>query len=95
MDIYIPDIWDQREEELLIINYTGDCGMKAIQIKYLGPTIRGGSRLKAGIMIESLDYELNIEDQARKLADRYCMEKGWGKISGFGTLPNGDWVGVL
>ena len=71
--------------------------MKAIQIKYLGPTNTKGSRLKAwtgaGTMIEGLDYSLNLYDQAEQLAQRYATKQGWQSlISGFGMLPNGDYV---
>ena len=74
--------------------------MKAIQIKYLAPTNTQGTRLKAwteaGAIIEPRDYALDDREQAKQLAQRYTMEKGWcTKIAGFGTLPNGDYVATL
>jgi len=73
--------------------------MKAILIKYLAPTDTKGARLKAttdaGAITESRDYSLDASEQARALASKYASEKGWGKIQGFGTLPNGDDVATL
>lgn len=74
--------------------------MKAIQIKYLAPTNTRGSRLKAftdaGSMTEGLDYSLSIEKQAADLAARYVRKQQWqSKITGFGCLPNGDYVATI
>lgn len=74
--------------------------MKAIQIKYLSPTNTKGSRLKAftdaGSITEALDYSYSIEQQAEKLAARYIKKKNWqSKITGFGCLPNGDFVATI
>jgi len=73
--------------------------MKAIQIKYLGATNTKGVRLKAfteaGSITESREYGNEPSDQARALADRYCAKYDWGKVSGFGSLPNGDYVATL
>lgn len=71
--------------------------MKAIQIRYLGATDTKCARLKAwteaGSMIESRNFEFVPEFQAARLALKYMESKGWGqKVSGFGTLPNGDFV---
>ena len=73
---------------------------KAIQIRYLSPTNTKGSRLKAFTdaksITEPLDYEMNIEDQAFALAVNYVHRMGWNRrITGFGGLPNGDFVATL
>jgi hypothetical protein len=74
--------------------------MKAIQIKYLGPTNTRGSRLKAftdaGSMTEAVDYTYSIKQQAETLAARYVKKQQWqSKITGFGCLPNGDYVATI
>ena len=74
--------------------------MKAIQIKFLGCTDTLPSRLKAwsegGLQkVESLDYDLEVHEQAKRLARRYAIECWSLELSGFGTLPNGDFVGVV
>jgi len=74
--------------------------MKAIQIKYLGATNTKGVRLKAwteaGTLTVPRDYGLNTDEQALQLAEQYIKERDWRSIvSGFGTLPNGDYVATL
>lgn len=77
--------------------------MKAIQIKYMGATDTKPSRLKAMIegseasFVEPLDYELDIEKQAYRMAERVILNMHWDnvEVSGFGVLPNGDWVATL
>ena len=74
--------------------------MKAIQIKYLSPTNTRGSRFKAftdaGSMTEPMDYSLEPCEQARQLADKYIQKMGWSsKVSGFGSLPNDDYVATI
>lgn len=74
--------------------------MKAIQIKYLGPTNTKGARLvaftEAGRLTESRTYDDNADVQAKKLATHYIRKMGWNtKITGFGTLPNGDYVATI
>lgn len=73
--------------------------MKAIQIKYVGATNTKGSRLKAwtdaGSVTEGLDYSVNLWTQARNIADRYATERQWPQVSGFGVLPNGDYVATM
>jgi hypothetical protein len=75
--------------------------MKAIQIRHLAPTNTKGSRLKVWAKdvkpkIYSRNYELDPRDQAVCAAQNYALLLGWGpKISGFGSLPNGDWVATL
>ena len=86
----------------LVITYWRVRIMKAIQIKFMGATDTKGSRLKAWAegcpgMIESLDYGVDIEEQAYGLAMRYMVGMNWVEctLAGFGTLPSGDWVAVL
>lgn len=74
--------------------------MKAIQIKYVGPTDKKGSYYKAtaegnNSLCQSYDHALSDEQQARDLAQMYSDAFGWGNIYGFGCLPNGDYVATL
>ncbi len=74
--------------------------MKAIQIRYLGATNTKGARLKAwtdaGALIQSREYSEDVGQQARELAKNYISKMGWDTgISGFGQLPNGDYVATL
>lgn len=73
--------------------------MKAIQIKYLGPTLHKSARLRAwtdaGQIIESRDFEYNVEQQALMLAQRYANEKEWPVITGFGALADGSFVATM
>lgn len=72
--------------------------MKAIQIKYINATATRGPRLKAftdaGSMIESYEYT-DIEKQAYELAKTYAHLAFNIAITGFGVLPNGDYVATL
>lgn len=74
--------------------------MKAIQIRYLGPTNTKGSRLKimaSGVphAVYPLSYDMNIDDFALKCAKHFCKQYNWPtKIVG-GMLPNNDWVFVF
>jgi hypothetical protein len=76
--------------------------MQAIQIKYLAPTDTLGVRLKAsarsGVLIEGRNYELECDQQARLLAERFAKEMyidGGFKLTGFGMLANGDYVATI
>jgi hypothetical protein len=74
--------------------------MKAIQIRYYGPTNTKGSRFKAwteaGSMTVPYDYALGADGTVRKLAEDYCQKMEWlGMKLNFGTLPNGDHVATL
>lgn len=74
--------------------------MKAIQIKYLPPTDHKGGRLKAfteaGSLTQPRNPALNLYQQAKALAEAYIAKKRWDvSISGFGLLPNGDYVATL
>lgn len=76
--------------------------MQAILIKYLPATNTMGVRLKAsarvGTLIESRKYELDCDAQARELAIKFAREmysEGGYSITGFGTLPNGDYVATI
>ena len=73
--------------------------MKAIQIKYLQVTNFRGARLKvwaeSGARIESRDYAIEPSAQAEQMAIEYAREKFNCKVTGFGTLPGGDWVATI
>ncbi len=74
--------------------------MKAIQIRYYSATNHRPTRLKVwaeGVdgIIEPLNYSKNPADQAKELAQKFSDAMKWGKISGFGTLENGDHVATL
>ena len=73
--------------------------MKAIEVKYLGPKDKTGSRIKAicdgGTLIKPFDYELEIEQNMAQAAWELAKKLGWkGEFRG-GTLPNGNMVWVL
>jgi hypothetical protein len=75
--------------------------MKAIEIKVLPATDTKPTRLKAwteaGAIIESRNSsdDVEIDMQAKMLAQRYCDKYQWGVIYGFGTLPSGHWCATL
>lgn len=83
--------------------------MQAIQIKYLSQTNTKPSRLKAWtiggtVLIKSRNSSLDIslENEAEALARQYisnmiaqdvwCIDT---KITGFGVIPNGDYVATI
>ena len=74
--------------------------MKAIQVRYLGPTNTKGTRWKAwawgGASVTlSRDYALNGDQDAKRVAEALCDKMAWGPIKGSGQLPNGDYVFTL
>ncbi len=80
--------------------------MKAIVAKYLAPTTHRGSRIKVfakgwDAIVESMDYEMDFNKQAREMAyrllDEYCPREGDTPAYKLirGTLPNGDLVFCL
>lgn len=76
--------------------------MQAILIKFLPATDTLGVRLVAsarvGKLIEGRKYELEYEEQARLLAERFAREmyaEGGFGLSGFGCLASGDYVATL
>tara|TARA_R110000744_G_scaffold38704_1_gene88497 strand:- start:348 stop:590 length:243 start_codon:yes stop_codon:yes gene_type:complete len=74
--------------------------MKAIQIKYLGPTNTLGTRIKAFTTHQSYtmayNYDTDVEGNAYEAAQRLVDKMGWSStIEGYGTLPNGDRVITL
>ena len=76
--------------------------MKAIQIKYLSATDCRGVRLKVWCegnkpLIVGRQYEKDVHDQARELAEKYIADTfdGHCRLYGFGCLPNGDYVATL
>lgn len=81
------------------LTFTGGDTMKAIQIKYMPATATQPARLKAwteaGNIVHKIDGRLEISDEAILLAERYVKKFNWGKICGFGSLPNGDWVATI
>ena len=72
--------------------------MKAIQVRYLGCTNHKPSRWKAfaadGLQVtRSYDHALQPEDNARCAALKLIDKMNWNvKITGSGSLPNGDYV---
>lgn len=72
--------------------------MKAIQVKYLGPTNTKPSRWKAFVeggasATLSYDYALNSDGNARQAAQQLIDKLQWQyAITGSGSLPNGDYV---
>ena len=83
--------------------------MNAIVVKYLGPTNRRGSRMKAtdGILTATINYDdaLNASKNAENAARSLIQKRGWfpnsprqpnlyGAFWAMGVLPNGDYVYV-
>ncbi len=73
---------------------------QAITVKYLGPTETKGTRFKAfaaaGSLVESRDYEYEVEEQVINLAKKFIKKYEWdAKIVGCGVVKNGDYVFVL
>ena len=72
---------------------------KAILIKYLPGTATQAPRLKAtteaGNLIESVNDEMDLADQALRLARQYVRDRNWSTVTGFGQLPNGDFVATI
>lgn len=71
--------------------------MKAILVKYFGPTTNSGSRIKAQAEgVNSLTvpypYELSGEAVYRSAAEQLCIRYGWPTDLVGGQLPNGDWA---
>lgn len=75
--------------------------MKVIQIKYIPMSATRQPRLKAftdhASMIESRDYEIAPETQAKMLVSKFMADNGYGHlfVTGFGQLPNGDYVATI
>jgi len=75
--------------------------MKAIQVRYFGPTNNRGSRFKAFVaggasVTIPYHYGASTDDNARMAADALMNKLCWGfDISGAGSLPNGDYVFTL
>ena len=83
--------------------------MKAIQIKYLPCTNTKPARLKAWtssnvqlIVSRNSSLDISVENEsfalAQALIDKMVESKYWNKqtvITGFGCLPNGDYVATL
>lgn len=74
--------------------------MKAIVVKYHGPTNTKGSRYSAqaeGVprIYMSKDYSLNSDECMHEAAKKLCAKMGWKGTLIEGTLPNGDSVFVF
>ena len=74
--------------------------MKAIVVRYLGPTNTRGSRYKASAEgVKSLtiptSYRHNDFDNERVAAEALCLKYGWKGELTAGTLPGGDTVFVF
>lgn len=74
--------------------------MKAIQVKYLGPTNKKGSRVKAfaeGVKTVTLayDYSNDYFNLAHKAAIILCQKNDWPTTLIGGQLPNNDYVFVF
>lgn len=74
--------------------------MKAIQIKYLPATNTKPTRLKVWAegctpLIVTRQYDVEYPVEARDVAQQYAASLMWPYISGFGCLPNGDYVATL
>ena len=78
--------------------------MRAIQVKYLGPTTTKGTRWKAeaamagNTITVAHDYSMGADDNAKAAALALMEKVGWHvrhEIHGSGTLPNGDFVFTL
>lgn len=72
--------------------------MQAIVTKYLGPTERRGSRIKATAQAASVivDYDdaLSSEKNHTAAAAKLCARLMWAGIYIGGGTPDGDWVFV-
>lgn len=71
--------------------------MKAIVVKFYGPTNTKGSRLVAqaeGVkpVTVPLDYGLGVNKTALWAAAKLCINNGWTGTLVDGMLPNGDRV---
>ena len=75
--------------------------MKAIQVRYLGPTNSRGSRFKAFVaggasVTVPYHYGASTDANARMAAGALMDKLAWAfDISGAGALPNGDYVFTL
>lgn len=74
--------------------------MKAIQIKYMGPTNTKGARWKVWAMDNKVKYfnrkyQYDAANDAALNAAHYAVLNGWNSPIKMGTLPNGDYVAVL
>lgn len=73
--------------------------MKALQIKYFGPTNARGARLKLSVenypaVYEIRDYALDVEQQARQLAERFIAKHNFPAISGIGAFGEAYYVTI-
>ena len=69
--------------------------MKAILVKYHGPTNTKSARLSVRaegtkVKFVSRDYQLDVREQADRLADEYARSHEWAGKLVSGTLPDGN-----
>lgn len=75
--------------------------MRAIQIRYLPATDKRPARLKA--FTKHYQFTVNVHElstlelQAVDLANSFIKKQEWRKVTmtGFGQIPNSDWVATL
>jgi len=65
--------------------------MKALQIKYFGPTNTLGARLKLSVddlpaVYESRDYSVDVAEQALAMADSFIAKNDFPPLSGIGSI---------
>jgi hypothetical protein len=73
--------------------------MKALQIKYFGPTNTRGTRLKLSVegfpaVYESRDYSVDVAEQALAMADSFIAKNDFPAISGIGSINGVYYVTV-
>lgn len=71
--------------------------MQAIQVKYLGPTDKNGSRYKAicqsGSITDNRNYSLNDEDDQKRVAQLLVAKLKWNmEVIDAGILKDGSRV---
>jgi hypothetical protein len=72
--------------------------MKAIVVKYFGPTHLKGSRLRVsaeGVPSMTVSYDHGAHEPKLDAAKEFCRKHGWHENIQEGTLPNGDAVFVF
>lgn len=65
--------------------------MKALQIKYFGPTNTKGARLKLAVegfaaVYESRDYSIEVYEQALSMAEWFITKNDFPAVSGIGCI---------
>lgn len=65
--------------------------MKALQIKYFGPTNTLGARIKLSVegfpaTYEGRDYSVDVAEQALGMAESFIVKHNFPAISGIGSI---------